>query len=176
MRKEKNKKNIVPVKNYIKLGLIIVAVVLLCFLFRSLYIGRVNYELNIPIISETLIRKINTDEVYNYVHENENAIIYIGVVSDENCRSFEKEFNKVIKEKSLKDKITYLNITSVPSKESFINDFNKTYNTSLQGYPSLVIFNEGKVKSVITVKTGDKLDIVDVKKFLDENGVDSVSL
>ena len=176
MKKEKNREKIIPVKNYIKLGLIIIAVVLLCFLFRSLYVGRINYELNIPVITETLIREINTDEVYNYIHENENAIIYMGVVSDKNCRNFEKEFNKVIKDRNLEDKITYLNITSVLSKESFINDFNKNYNTSLQGYPSLVIFNEGKVKSIITAKIGDKLDIVDVKKFLDENGVDSVSL
>lgn len=175
MSKKDNKKSI-PFKNYVKLALIIILVVLVSFLFRNWYIGRINYELNIPVITDTLIRKVNTDEVYNYIHENENAIIYVGVASDENCRSFEKEFNNIIKERSLEDKITYLNITAVKDKMAFIDEFNKTYDISLKGYPSIIVFNEGKVKDIITVQVGYDLNIDDVNKFLDKNGVDLVSL
>lgn len=163
----------IPVNNYIKLFIIVIVVVLGSLLFRNWYLGRINYELNIPVITDTLIRKINTEEVYNYIHENENAVIYMGVASDKNCRSFEKEFNKVVEERKLEDKITYLNLTEEKDKNSFILEFNKTYDTSLLGYSAFVIFENGKIKSSYSVKNGDKLDVSEVIKLLDENGVDS---
>ena len=59
---------------------------------------------------------------------------------------------------------------------AFIDEFNKTYDISLKGYPSIIVFNEGKVKDIITVQVGYDLNIDDVNKFLDKNGVDLVSL
>lgn len=174
MSKKENKK--IPFGNYVKVILVVALVVFISFLFRNWYISSINYELNIPIITETLVSEINTDEVYNYVRENENAILYIGVVNDENCRNFEKEFNEVIKNRQLEDTITYLNITKVKNKSKFIKEFNKFYDAELKGYPSLVIFEEGEVKATLTVKTGKSLEIKDVVKFLDKNSVVSTSL
>lgn len=170
------KEHKIPVGNYIKVVLVIVLLVFLSFLFRNWYISSVNYELNIPIITETLVSEINTDEVYNYIRENENAILYIGVVSSSECRKLEKEFNEVIKERYLEDTITYLNISKVKSKSKFIKEFNKFYSANLKGYPSLVIFEEGEIKAILTVNTGKDLDIKKVEEFLDNNGVVSSSL
>lgn len=166
----------IPISNYIKLFIVVVFVVFGSFLFRNWYLSKVNYELSIPVITDTIIREINTNEVYNYIHENEDAIIYMGVASDKNCRSFEKEFNSVIKERKLEDIITYLNITDVEDKNLFIEEFNKNYAISLSGYSAFIIFENGKVKSVYSVKNGDKLSVSEAIKFLDENGVDSSNL
>lgn len=166
----------IPISNYVKLVVVVGITVFIAFILRNLYISGRDYELNIPIIRETLINKINNDEVYNYIRENEDAILYIGVVSDENCRNFEKEFNKVIKERSLEDTITYLDITKAKSKSKFIKEFNKFYDAELQGYPSLVIFEEGKVKAILTVKTGSDLKLENAVKFLDKNSIVSTSL
>lgn len=166
----------ISIMNYIKLAIIFLVTVFVIFLLRNWYISGRNYELNIPIIRDTLISEINTDEVYNYVRENENAILYIGVVDDEICRSFEKEFNLLISDKKLEDTITYLNITKSNNRKKFIQEFNKFYDTNLLGYPSLVIFEEGEVKAVLTVKTGKSLDIQDAIDFLDSNHVVSESL
>lgn len=174
--KKKSSNDKIPVVNYFKLAVVIIITVLLTFLLRNWYISGRNYELNIPIITETLINQINTDEVYNYVRENENAILYVGVVSDENCRNFEKEFNSVIQKRGLEDIITYLNITKANNKKKFISEFNKFYDTKLLGYPSIIIFEEGKVKAILTVKTGKSLSIDNVEKFLDSNKVVSTSL
>lgn len=176
MKKRSSSKKKVPVSNYLILALSVFATVFIAFLLRNWYISGREYELNIPIIRDTLISEINTDEVYNYVRENENAILYMGVVSNEECRNFEKEFNDVIRDKSLEDTITYLNITKVSSKKKFINEFNKFYDTNLLGYPSIIIFEEGEVKATLTVKTGKELNIEDAIKFLDDNGVVSTSL
>lgn len=176
MKKQKSSKKKVPFSNYLILALVVFATVFIAFLFRNWYISGRDYELNIPIIKETLISEINADEVYNYVRENENAILYMGVVSNEACRNFEKEFNEIIRNRSLEDTITYLNITKTNNKKKFINEFNKFYDTNLLGYPSIVIFEEGEVKATLTVKTGKKLDIEDAVKFLDDNDVVSTSL
>ncbi len=174
MSKKESKK--IPFNNYIKVGLAVVVVVFGSLILRNWYIGSINYELNVPIITETLISEVNTDEVYNYVRENENTILYMGVVNDENCRNFEREFNVIITRRSLEDTITYLNISKVKSKSKFIKEFNKFYDAELKGYPSLIIFEEGEVKATLTVKTGKQLDIEDVIEFLDKNGVVSTSL
>ena len=121
----------IPFSNYVKVVIVVVLVVFGSLILRNWYIGGVNYELNMPIITETLISEVNTNEVYNYVRENENTILYMGVVNDENCRNFEKEFNEVIKNRSLEDTITYLNISKVKSKSKFIKEFNKFYDTEL---------------------------------------------
>ena len=171
---KKNKK--IPFSNYVKVILVIFGIVFVTFLFRNWYINSINYELNIPIITETLVSEINADEVYNYVRENENTILYIGVVSDTECRNFEKEFNEVIRKRYLEDTITYLNITKVKNKGKFIKEFNKFYNSNLKGYPSLVIFEEGEVKATLTVQNGKELKIENAVRFLDENGVVSSNL
>lgn len=176
MKKQKTSKKKIPFSNYLILTIVVFITVFIAFLLRNWYVSSRDYELNIPIIKETLISEINTDEVYNYVRENENSILYVGVVSNEECRSFEKEFNEVIRDRSLEDTITYLNITKTNNKKKFINEFNKFYDTSLLGYPSIIIFEEGEVKATLTVKTGKNLNIDDVIKFLDDNDVVSTSL
>ncbi len=174
--KTKEKKEKVPTINYVKLFFIIVITVLVVLLLRNWYVSSRNYELSIPIIKETLQNEIHEDEVYNYIRENENTILYIGVASDENCRSFEKEFNTVIEDRNLEDTIMYLNITKSKDKEEFIQDFNKFYNTNILGYPSIVVFEEGEVKATLTVKVGNKLEIKDAILFLDRNDVVSTDL
>lgn len=173
--KKQSKKNI-PVNNYIKLGIIVVVTIFAVVVLRNWYVGKTNYELNIPIIKDTLVNEVNTDEIYNYIRENENAILYVGVVSNKNCRSFEQEFNQVIVDRNLQYTITYLNISKTSSKSKFIKEFNKFYDTNILGYPSLVIFEEGSVKDIITVKTGKDLNIDDVINFLDYNDVEADSL
>lgn len=175
-KKLSGKKAVIPFTNYVKLLLIVLITIFVAFLLRNWYLSKINYELNIPIIRETLINEINNDEIYSYIRENENSIIYMGVVSDENCREFELEFNEIIREKQLGDQITYLNITKVNNKGKFIKEFNKFYSSSLQGYPSLIIFEEGEVKAALTVKTGKKLKIEDVIKFLNDNDIAATNL
>ena len=172
---KKQKKNI-PVNNYIKLGIIVVVTIFAVVVLRNWYVGKTNYELNIPIIKDTLVNEINTDEVYNYIRENENAILYIGVVSNKNCRSFEEEFNRVVVDKNLQYEITYLNISNTKNKSKFIKEFNKFYDTDILRYPSIVVFEEGSVKDIITVKTGKKLNIKDVIKFIDSNSIEDGSV
>ncbi len=167
----RGKKSYIPVSNYVKLVLIMVITLVGVFIFRNVYLNNKLYEENIPLIRDYVISEINANEIYNYVRENAEPIIYICTSSNTNCREFEKEFGPIIKKRGLGDRITYLNISDVKKKSTFIKEFNKFYDVKLLGYPSLVIFEEGKVKDILTVKTNNSLDIKTVVEFFEKNSV-----
>ena len=167
----KKKEEKIPFSNYVTLALIVLLTIVGVLVVRKIYISNVNYEKNIPIIRDIVVSEINSNEIYNYIRENGNVTLYIGVADDDNCRKFEEEFSKIIKDNNLEDTITYLNLSNEKKKQSFIKEFNKFYNTKILGIPSLVIFNEGKVSDILTVKTGKSLNIKEVTKFLEDNNI-----
>ena len=141
----------IPFSNYIKLLLLIIVTVGLVFVCRNIYLSNEDYNNNIPIIRDYLVREINSKEVYNYVREDSDAIIYIGVASSKTCRDYENIFKDIITKYHLEEDITYLNLSNLKNIGSFIKDFNKFYNSNLKDYPSLVIFEEGKVVDILTI-------------------------
>jgi len=173
-KKEKQKKtNDKANKNYkmgyIKLFFLFASTIGLCILFRNWYLNGMNYELSTPIIGETLIQEVNGSEIYTYIRENENAVIYIGVPSDKDCRNFEMDFNKIIVDQQLENSITYLNLTKEKKVKTFIKEFNKFYDTNLLWYPSIVIFEDGKVKDLLTTKDDKVITKEQVLEFLKNN-------
>lgn len=169
MSKEKNKK--ISTANYIKLGLIIILTVIGVILIRNSYLSNQEYENGIPIIRDVLVSEINSNEVYHYIRENENVVLYIGVANDKECRSLEENLKQEITDRQLESVITYLNLTNNKKKSSFIKEFNKFFDTKLLGYPSFVLIEDGKVKDIITVKIGHELSINRVINFLERNNI-----
>lgn len=167
------KESRIPIGNYVKLTLIIVVTLLGVFLFQNLYIRDKLVEENTPLIRDYLRSEVNSNEIYNYIRENENSIIYICTANNKSCRDFEKEFGPYVKANELENRITYLNITDTKKKSAFIKEFNKFYDTNLLGYPSIIIYEDGKVKDMLTVKTDKSLEIDLVKEFFKKNNVSS---
>lgn len=164
----------IPLSNYFKLGIIVVAVVVLAFVCRHWYINKTNYELNIPIINKTLINEVNSNEIYNYILENENSVIYMGVASDIVCREFEDKFDDVILNMNLTNKITYLNISNLKNRNKFIKEFNEYFNSNVNTYPSIIVFREGEVKDIITITS--ETSINQVIDFLNNNSINNLDL
>lgn len=167
-----NSKNIIT--GYIKVILIFVVTIFIVLLLRNWYLNRVNYQLSIPIIKETLTQEINSNEIYNYIRENENSVIYVGVVTNQDCRDFEEIFNEVIKDKHLENTITYLNLTDENHIQTFLKEFNKFYDANLTGYPSIIVFEDGEVKDILISDNDKALTKEDATKFLEKNNVVSV--
>lgn len=176
MKKNNNKKDDTKkvIKGYIKLILLFGATVFLVILLRNWYLAGIDYQLNVPIIKETLTQEIYSDEVYNYVREDENSIIYVGVVTDQECRDFEVLLNEVIRDKHLENTITYLNLTEEDNIKKFFKEFNKFYDTNLNGYPSIIVFEDGEVKEILVASKDNKLTKEDAISFLNRNNVVSV--
>ena len=169
----KKKVSRIPIANYIKLILIMVITLVAVFLLRNVYLRDKLYEESTPLIRNYILSEVNSNEIYNYVRENDEPIIYICTSNNKTCRDFEKEFGPYLKDNGLERKITYLNLNNLKKKSSFIKEFNKFYDTKVLGYPSIILFEEGKVKDILTVKVDNELSFDKVKEFWNKNSISS---
>lgn len=168
MKSTKKKNEKLNIVGYVKVVILIAVTVFLVLFIRNIYLSNINYKLNIPVIRETLKLEINKGEIYNYVRDNPNAVIYVGVASDNNCRTFELDFNRIIKKEKLEEEIIYLNLDKKNGIKSFFKEFNKFYDTNLTKYPSIIIFQDGKVEDILKVPTGDNYSSTVIEEFLNE--------
>ncbi len=163
----------IPFSNYFKLIVVVVITVLIALILRNWYLSRMNYEKNISILGEKLQMEIVPEEVYDYVREKGDVVLYFGVVDNDECRNFEKDFQEFVEEQDLEEVITYVNLTKLSNKKSFIKEFNKFYGSEVKGYPSFIVFEDGKVEAVLTVDVGEELKVPMAKTFFHQNKIAS---
>ena len=166
---EKQKKK---VKNYIILVFVVLLFVGLVLYLCKWYKVYDEYQKDIPVIRDSLQEIVNED-LEHYILDNPSSLIYICTANDENCRDFEKKFKKLIEKDELADEIIYLNVTGI-DQDSFVNSFNEKYTKKKKlttNYPAIVVFDEGKVVSILQAKKDNKIKIDDVKHFIKLNKV-----
>lgn len=175
-KKSKNEEPIVEekqknyFKNYIILSVIFIGCIFLTLYFCKWYEVYKEYEREIPVIRGALF-EITPEDLDHYVVDNSNAIIYLCTANGEDCRLFEKDFKKYIKKKGITEGIVYLNLTNV-DQEEFIERFNQKYPNKhkLNGkYPAFVVFQDGKINSILQGGKNIKITISKVQNFLELN-------
>lgn len=177
--KANNKKNqkevakeeirVIKPKNYIILAIIFIFTLILVVGFRQWYISYKNYELSISVLKDKL-NEVTIEELDTYLAENLDAILYIEVSEDENSREVAEKLFDIVKEKSLTERVVYLNISSVKDKEKFLREFSTKYSDeiNLEYYPALVLFYEGKIESYVSRNKNQTLNIGDIEQLFDE--------
>lgn len=171
-KKKKGEETRQLIIKYIELIFILIVSILIMYGLRMWYLNDQEYKMTIPILQDILY-EIRSDELENYIYENENAVLYIGVTSNEACRKLEKEMKPFIEEERLKEEITYLNLSNVQDISEFYQRFNELYQgtISLTKYPALVKFEKGKVANLW--EGGDtSLTLDQVKEFLKINKIE----
>ena len=161
------KKNKKLVRNYIITLILFIACFGLVLYLRELYRVNEAEQKKIPVI-QGYISEIYSDDLEHYIMDNPNGVIYMCIANDENCRTFEREFKKLLKKDEYNDNLAYLNLMDV-DQNKFLEEFNSKYIYRVKlskDYPAFVLFEEGKVKSILQDKSR-KLDIVKVKHFLE---------
>lgn len=173
MQKEKEERKI-PTKNYIILLIIVLVTFLLAYYLYRWYDVYSTYQNDIPVIREYL-PEVTEEEMEHYIRENPTAVIYVCTAVDTNCRSFEKNFKKLVEQESLQEYITYVNLTD-ENKESFITRFNQNHpykKIGLTKYPALIFFEDGEVSDILQASKDNNLTISEVNKFLINNKIGS---
>lgn len=162
-----------PLKNYIILGVIFVAVILLVWYCRRWYFVVTDYKKETPVIRGTLNYEITANDFDSYIMENPSSVIYMCTSKDDNCRSFEEDFKKFVVKKNLQDVIIYLNLSD-SDIDSFVNSFNEKYKYKIKltkNYPLLVEFTDGKVTGIVQGSKEKRLTLTKVKNFIDINKI-----
>lgn len=168
-----DEKKSIPLKNYFILFLIILGTFLIVYYLYRWYDVYSDYQDDIPVIRDTLL-EVSEEEMYHYIQESSTTVVYLCTSEDTACRNFEKNFKKLIERDSLKEYITYVNLTHV-DKQKFMDSFNERYHykKELQNYPALIVFDSGNVVDMLQEKKDNKISISDVKSLLKRNEVGS---
>lgn len=168
----KEKKDNKKIHNYLILAGIFAVSILIVFYLCNWYKVYDEYQKQTPVIRGSL-QEIVTDDLEHYLMDNPSVVIYMCTSSDEVCRDFEKSFKKLISKEELNGEIVYLNLSDV-DKKTFVDDFNNKYshkNKLKDYYPAFVVFEDGKVNSIIQGSEDKKLTISRVKQFLELNEI-----
>lgn len=160
----------VPFKNYIILSVIIVVTLLLLYYFYVWVDVYKDSKINIPIMDKYM-DVINYNELDNYLVENPDTILYVSILDNEEIRKFEKELKNQFKEKKINNKLLYLDITSLLSNKSIVNEMKNKYyvnNLSMVDVPSILVFSLGELKSIYSIRD-NKYNVDNTVKFI--NGI-----
>ena len=165
---ETNEKKKGGLKNYLILAVIFIIGIGVTLYLCNLYQVYDEYQKETPVIRDTLF-EITSDELEHYILENPTIVIYMCTSSEMVCRNYEKGFKKLIKSKELQEVIVYLNLSNL-DQEKFIEDFNNKYNFKVKlttYYPALVVFEEGKITSMLQGTAEEELTVVKTKQFIE---------
>lgn len=164
----KNNKREVPIKNYIKLGIILLISIFALFYLYLWYRTYEENRLNTPIM-DNYLSIINYNELNDYLTENKNATIYLSKLNDNDIRSFEKEFKLIIQDNALKNKILYLDLTNELDQNNEITITNN-YTINENNLPMIVIIENSQVKKTYNIKENN-YDENKLETFLDQNNL-----
>lgn len=162
------KKNQKPLKNYVIVGLIFIATILLVLYLCNWYDQEQKYRSTIPEL-RGIVPEITEVELPHYVQENEKSLVYLCVPANENCRYFEKSLKKLIEKRELKDSLTYLNLEDEIKAPVILRNLEKQYHITktLTYYPTFILFEGGKVKEVLQGTNTALLSLSQVENLLD---------
>ena len=155
---------VIPKKNYIILGVIIVVTFVLIYCLYMWYDAYLESKLNKPILNKYM-EVINYNELDDYLVESSKAIIYISKLEDSNIREFEKKFKNLFKNDLIDRKILYLDITR---EENVLNEITNKYSDGVvndKSIPIILVVENGNIKSYFEIKENN-YDIDLVKEFI----------
>lgn len=144
----------IPVKNYVILILVFLVTIVAVFYVRDWYNTTKNYYAQNSVMTK-VVREIKSEEISNYILENQRFILYVSSGHDSGIKNFEDDFKNLIQSLYLTDDVLYMNLDGVNS-ESFYDLLKNNYvrnskikNQIVDSNSSLYLFTDGKVSGVL---------------------------
>lgn len=162
-------KRIIPIKNYIILGFVVVATMLLLFYLVSSYQKRKAYESSMNT-RMNFLSEVKESELQNYILDNHDAIIYISDSTDDSYRVFENQLKKLILEYNLTKDIVYMD--SYKISYDFLENLQKQFHSNVSlnelTYPNVLVVSDGILTSVLYTSEQEKHP-ADLVQFIQEH-------
>jgi hypothetical protein len=161
--------DIVKFKNYILLFVIyiftIFLVIYLCTIYKNssknVYSSSIS-NLVVDVTSKDYDKLFSN--IKDYGIENHHFIIYVASYNND-MSSFEKVFEKVIYEKSLKGRILYINSDNLKSFEHInlvLNDLGYSGKVKYSSLPLFIVVNGDKIVDVKSVSNYTEANLLDI--------------
>ena len=144
----------IPYKNYIILVLVFLMTILVTFYVRDWYnTTKVYYAQN--SVMTKVVKEIKSEEISNYILENQRFILYVSSGQNSQIKDFEDEFKNLIQNLDINDDVLYMNLDGV-NMESFYDLLKNNYSSSaklknqiVSSDSSLYLFTDGKIVNVL---------------------------
>jgi hypothetical protein len=109
----------IPVKNYFVLVSIAVAVIVISFVLRGIYIKK-NGNIQYASVVKEVVTEIKYDDLDNYLQENPTCVLYINNSKKKN-KSIQKDTKKIILDNSIQQYVVYVERTDDIAKKYDLN-------------------------------------------------------
>lgn len=154
----------IEVSSVVKLILVCVVTLGIVLFFGNWYLKGKEFEKDVPVLADVLTHQIKSNELYNYVHDADTAIVYMCASNDEKCRSLEKDLKRLIQKNAWEDHIIYLDLKDVLNISSFYEEISSHYSKEFKlEYPTIIYFEGNSIRNVLSGKDVTKQK---VEKFL----------
>lgn len=161
----------IPLKNYLILGVIIITTMLIVLYLCSWYKQYSENKIEKPVITSVL-REVEYESLNEVLKERDILIMYMCTTSEKICKNFEKKFSEYIKSNNLSEEIIYLNLGYKNDENNLLNKVYNNYKSKdlvkkVYTYPTLVIFNQGKIVDVLSSNQKKQITIKQIEEFLE---------
>ena len=146
----KDSLRVIPNRNYIILGIVLVVTFLLLYYFYMWVDVYNESKINRPIL-DRYMDIINYNELDNYLVENPDCIIYVSVLENMEIREFEKKFKVSFKNNELDKDILYMDVTNDINDKILRNELHDKYSIERNSMPYVIVFEDGVKKSLYSV-------------------------
>jgi len=160
---KKDNGRIIPLKNYVYLGLVILFSFMVIFYFYMWYESYKDSLFQDSVVDDYL-NLIQYNEIDDYIIENKDALIYVSVLGDEEVNKFEMKFINTIRDYSLREVMLYMNASELDK-----NAIDKKFNNS-GDYPYIVVYTNGSVTDVYSI-SDKNYNTKKIIKYLNRIGV-----
>ncbi len=162
--------NNIPKKNYKIYSMIVFFTVLISLIIFVAYNKHKEYVNSIPIL-RGIVSELDVNEIDDFLKENNNIILYMGVATDENSRELETSLIRLRDRRNID--FVYLNLTDVKDKMSFLDSFNDKYSVGakVKKYPAFIIIKDCKIVDLVQKEDRD-LYVGDIEHLLDMYEID----
>ncbi|MGN1357979.1 MAG: DUF6568 family protein [Bacilli bacterium] len=150
----KEELRVIPKKNYIILGIVILVSLLIIYYFYMWVSAYKDAKENVSVL-DNYMNVINYNELDNYIVENPDSIIYVSVVDDIEINKFDKKLANSIKNNDFNKDVLYMNITETIKDTSIKREMIEKYSlkyADITDVPNIIVFEDGKLISIYNIK------------------------
>lgn len=159
----------IPRKNYVILGVVILVSLLIVYYLYMWFTAYKSTKVG-EVILDKYMTVINYNELDDYLVENPDGIIYVGILNDEDITKFEKKFKNSIKNNKINKEVLYLNITDELNSGKKISEMKDKYTVNyanITDVPNIMVFEDGKIKTIYSIRDNG-YDVQKVEKFIND--------
>lgn len=159
----------IPRKNYVILGVVILVSLLIVYYLYMWFTAYKSTKVG-EVILDKYMTVINYNELDDYLVENPDAIIYVGILNDEDITKFEKKFKNSIKNNKINKEVLYLNITDELNSGKKISEMKDKYTVNyanITDVPNIMVFEDGKIKTIYNIRDNG-YDVQKIEKFIND--------